>query len=254
MWFVASVGAMAGIRAEVGRAGVLVAVAVVAGTGLAGCTSGKKSAGPGSSSVTLTASTTASGTAPVAPSTLSGAPSVRTARKTPAKAVPALPRCETVLPPTAVDKAMSHHLSGSAFVVNKPDPTIGQRARINCQYGLSAPPPASAHATRTPVVSAPAGAVPQVEVSVSLYATNAAAGARITATDSQWRSLRATAHRVVVGTHPATVLTGYGRPLLVLASGVRTVAVSMRPGAVTANRVDAALTEIAQSALSGSGG
>ncbi len=230
---------------------MLVAVVLVAGTGLAGCTSGKKSAG---ASVTVTASNTASGTGTAAPSTTSGAPSTPTARKTPAKPAATLPRCETVLPSTAVDKAMLRHVSGSASVVNKPDPTIGQLARINCQYGLSAPLPASAHATRTPAATAPAGAVPQVEVSVSLYATKADAAARITATDSQWRSQGASAHRVIVGTHPATVLTGYGRPLLVLASGVRTVAVNVRPGTVTANRVDAALTQIAQSALSGSGG
>lgn len=94
----------------------------------------------------------------------------------------------------------------------------------------------------------------QVEVSVSLYPTKAAAAARITATDSDWRSHGATGHPVTVGTHRATVLLGYGRPLLVLASGVRTVAVNVRSGAVPGNRVDTALTQIARTALSGSGG
>ena len=235
----------------------LVPVVMVA-AGVTGCSSAKKSS---SAAVTVTATATPSTSASTSATKSGVAPAKKTTAPRPKTPVPTLSRCDAVLPLSEVDKAVGHAVAGAtAFVVNQPDPTIHQLARINCQYGLASAAPAASSTAKptkpTPPASraAAASAVPQVEVSVSLYTTTAAAAARITATDSDWTSRGAKAHQVSVAAHPATVLVGYGRPLLVLAAGIRTVAVNVRPGTVPSGKLDAVMAQIARSALAGSGG
>jgi hypothetical protein len=148
-----------------------------------------------------------------------------------------------VLPIGAVDSAVGVPIVGkTAFVVNKPDATVGQVERINCQYGIAALK-AGSKLTDT-----------KVEVSISLYSTDQQATDRVASTESAWRDQGAVPHGVSVVGHSATILTGYGKPLLVLAAGPRTVAVTISATVLPAAKLDAALAGVAAKALLGAGG
>ena len=151
--------------------------------------------------------------------------------------------CTSVLPLLTVDRLVGKTVVGkTAFVINIPNYALGQVERVNCQYGLVIP-------KGKKVASAP-----QVEVSVSLYDTNAHAAARVAATKETWLEGGAVPHAVTVHGHPGVVLVGFGSPLLVLGAGARTVAVSISPTLVTAAKRDAVMTALAGGALSGAGG
>ena len=142
-----------------------------------------------------------------------------------------------------MDKAVGTPVPGkTAFIVNLPDATIGQVERVNCRYGLAA--------------AAPGKKAPNalVEVSVSLYESRSAAAKRISATEEEWRQNSASPHTVQVAGHPATVLTGYGDPLLVVAAGPRTVAASIDPSVAKPAARDRVLVALAAAALRGAGG
>lgn len=153
-----------------------------------------------------------------------------------------------------MDRAFGRPLTGgTSFIVNKPDPSIGQIARINCQYGVKATPgplPKPSGIPKSTAATAPTP-VPQVEVSVSEYASAKQATGRISATSDEWRAHSAVAHMVKVGSHPATVLIGYGPPLLVLATGTHTIAVNVLASATPSGKLDSVLNAIAQAALQG---
>ena len=111
-------------------------------------------------------------------------------------------------------------------MVGVPEPNIGRLAYLNCRYGI--PPQHGA----TPVE-------PLIEIGVSLYRTAMQAQARVRGTVYDYLYNNATeANRTVAGQH-AVLLTGgvgpgYDVPLLVLAAGQRTVAVSVATRAGTA--------------------
>jgi hypothetical protein len=148
--------------------------------------------------------------------------------------------CDELLPLSAVEQAMSIAVSGrTAFVVGVPDKTIHRLAYLNCRYGV-------------PTVPRGAAAVPSIEIGVSLYATAAQAQRRLTATIDDYVSHGATRSATAVAGHPAVLLVGaaergYDVPLLVLAFGQRTVAVSLseRMAAATRNRAMAAVAALA---------
>jgi hypothetical protein len=94
--------------------------------------------------------------------------------------------------------------------------------------------------------------VPSIEIGVSLYTTAAQAQRRLTATIDDYVSHGATRSATAVAGHPAVLLVGatdpgYNVPLLVLAFGQRTVAVSLseRVAAAARNRAMAALAALA---------
>jgi hypothetical protein len=153
--------------------------------------------------------------------------------------------CETLLPDyDVVDAIGGTPLSGTnAFVVGQPDPTIGRIAYLNCRYGVTG--------TGTT-------AVPAIEIGVSLYGTPAKAAARITATVDDYAAHGATTSQVTVEGLPATMLTGgagegYDVPLLVIAFGQRTIAVSVAGSVATGDKAVTDATALATLALDRTG-
>ncbi len=129
--------------------------------------------------------------------------------------------CGTLLPDVLVTPALGvTQLAGQdAFVVGQPDKTIGRLSTINCRYG---------------VTGVGAAIKPKLEIGVSLYATPAQAATRIKATTDAYAAHGAMSADTTVDGQTAVVLTGgvgagYDVPLLALAAGQRTVAVSFDP-------------------------
>jgi hypothetical protein len=123
---------------------------------------------------------------------------------------------------SAVENAIGRDVPGNtSFVVGAAEADIGRLSYLNCRYGL---PGGAAAQTATPTI----------EIGVSLYRSAAAAAKRIPATVDDFENHGADEAPATVGALPATVLTGgegdgYDVPTIVLASGERTVAVSIVP-------------------------
>lgn len=131
--------------------------------------------------------------------------------------------CESLLPDFLVTQALGvTQLAGTtAFVVGQPDKAIGRLGYLNCRYGITG--------TGTTAKA-------KVEIGVSLYATAQQATSRIGATVDGYHAHGAHSTPAAVGALTGTRLTGgvgvgYTVPLLVVASGQRTVAVSVDPAA-----------------------
>ena len=152
--------------------------------------------------------------------------------------------CADVLSRFDLDDALGRHLLGkTAFVVGLPDHKIGKLGYINCQYG----------------VGTGAAAVPQVEVTVSLYDTPARAARRAVATVADYRDHGAAQTATTVAGHDASILvggrsSGYDVPLVVVASAQRTVALSVASSLVPAAKRNDLMTKIAALAVERSGG
>lgn len=132
----------------------------------------------------------------------------------------------------------------TAFVVGQPEPDIGRVAYLNCRYGVTG--------TGT-------AATPKIEIGISLYDSAAHATARITATVDDYTAHGATATDTTVDSLTATMLTGgvgagYDVPLLVVASGQRTVAVSVASSVATGDKAVSDATALANLALHRTGG
>jgi hypothetical protein len=155
--------------------------------------------------------------------------------------------CDSLLPAAAVDDALGRSLGGqTAFVVGLPEKDIGRLGYLNCRYGL---PSGSAGSSAT--------AVAKAEIGVSLYKDAQAAAARIPATVDDYVAHAATSHTTQVNGQQATILTGgvgagYADPTLVVASGQRTVAVSVHEAA--GGRATKDLIALANLALTHTGG
>lgn len=154
--------------------------------------------------------------------------------------------CDTLLPDPDVIQALGGTPLGGrdAFVVGVPEKDIGRIGYLNCRYGVTG--------TGT-------AAKPKVEIGISLYGTPAQATTRVQATVSDYEAHGATAGNATVGAVPATRLTGgagdgYDIPLLVVASGQRTVAVSIDPSLVSGSKAATAETTLASLALQRTGG
>lgn len=174
---------------------------------LSGCT---KAPGSPSASGTSAASTTARATSARPSSTASAKPTAKAA-------TPSLGgRCEDLLPTGRVNIALHRVVSGrTAFILGVPEADIGRLTYLNCRYGVP-----------TAVKGKPA-ADPLVEVGISLYKSPAQAARRVEGTVDDYRSHGAREARTKVGQYRATVLSGYGSPTLVVAAGVRSIAVTV---------------------------
>jgi len=146
-------------------------------------------------------------------------------------------RCEDLLPVSAVDEALGRPVVGrTAFILGVPEPNIGRLARLNCQYGI----PVAVKGKPAPTA--------QLEIGISLYNSAAQATKRAELTVEDYLSHGASQVATTAGQYPATVLTGYGNPTLVVAAGPRTVAVTGATAAV--GRAPAAgLAAVAKAAL-----
>jgi hypothetical protein len=155
--------------------------------------------------------------------------------------------CESLLSLYDVGQAAGRQLGGTtAFIVGLPDKSIGRLGYLNCRYGI-------------PSGATGAAAVPQVEIGVSLYDTPARAERRASSTAADYVANGAKPTQLTVAGHPGVMLaggrgTGYTVPLLVAATGQRTVAVSVAlAGASTAQQARIA-SAIASLALTRTGG
>ncbi len=146
--------------------------------------------------------------------------------------------CDTLLPQPEVEDLMGVHFVGkNAYVVGIPEKNIGRLGYLNCRYGLGA----SGKGT------------PAVEVGISLYKSPAQARTRLTGTIDDYRDHGATPSSTTVAGLDATMLVGTARgydvPLLVVASGQRTVAISVVPNLVPADEREPAMVKLAALAL-----
>lgn len=208
------------------------ATAVLLAVSIAGCTSDAKSApkpGSSASKPTLTP------------------PSSITPSATPSTAGRALAGdCSTILSLDQVETALGKPVVGhTAFIVNIPEPKIGQLARVNCRYGIGT----SVKKGKRTIVPPP-----KVEVSVSLYSTDKQASARVADTVAAWRDSGARQIDVLVGPDDGTLLIGYGDPLLVVAHGQRTAAVTVQATMLAGKDAGVVMGKIAATAITNSGG
>lgn len=146
--------------------------------------------------------------------------------------------CDDALPLSAVSHAAGQPIIGTtAFVVGQPDPSIGRLAYLNCRYGLPTPVPGR---------PAPKDPEPAIEIGVSLYDSATHAGARVDGTVADYQSSGSRATPLRVGTVNGTALTAPGQPItLVVASGARTVAVTMIGRVFLGNDKVVAIAELA---------
>ena len=199
--------------ARLGPAGLLLITAV------AGCSSGSTPRPVTTVTVTVPPSSApASRSSASASTSPSAAPGSGTGSPAPSL-VHALPgTCASQLPLGSVIDAVGHLVPGrTAFVVGVADPGIGRLTYLNCRYGL-----------------ATADGSPAIEIGVGLYRSPAAAAARIAPTVDDFTAHGATASETTVGSLPARLLlggsgAGYG-PTIALATGQRTVAITLRAG------------------------
>jgi hypothetical protein len=195
--------------------------------------------------VTVPASSPAASSPAATGSPTTSAASSPTSTPTPTHMSAIKGTCENLLPDyDIVDAIGGTPLSGvDAFVVGTPDPTIGRIAYLNCRYGVTG--------TGT-------AATPAIEIGVSLYATSAKAAVRITATVDDYEANGATSSDITVEGVPATMLTGgsgegFDVPLLVLAFGQRTIAVSVADSVSTGDAAVSDATALATLALDRTG-
>jgi hypothetical protein len=147
--------------------------------------------------------------------------------------------CDSLLPQVDVEDIMGVRFAGKpAYVVGVPEKNIGRLGYLNCRYGLSAG----------------AGAVPDAEIGISLYDTPNQAQTRLAGTIDDYRSHGATQSAATVLGMDGTLLVGgsgagYDVPLLVVASGQRTVAVSVVDKLLAPERRGAVMAKVAALAL-----
>jgi hypothetical protein len=149
--------------------------------------------------------------------------------------------CDTLLPDFSVFDAIGvATLPGSdAYVVGEPERSIHRLAYLNCRYG---------------VTGSGSAAKPAVEIGISLYANAADAASRVTATAEDYDAHGASSSDVTVNRLPGKMLTGgvgdgYDVPLLVVASGQRTVAVSVARSVAAGAKAVSDATAVAGLAL-----
>lgn len=149
--------------------------------------------------------------------------------------------CDTLLTDYLVSQAIGgqQFRGKDVFVVGQKDPGIGRIGYLNCRYG---------------VTGTGAAEKAEVEIGVSLYGTAAQAAKRIPATVDDYTAHGATPSDVIVAGQPGRLLTGgsgagYTLPVLVVASGQRTVAVTIDPAVVSAANVRKDAVAVAALAL-----
>lgn len=199
----------------------------------------------GAATVTVTSSGSptapATGSSPASGSAVAPSPGVSPSNLTKLSGT-----CDTLLPDSAVTEALgvAQLVGDDSFVVGQPEKDIGRIAYLNCRYGLR---------------GKGAAAIPKVEIGVSLYTTAAKAAIRISATGDDYAAHGAMSADVTVDGLPGKLFTGgvgtgYEVPLLVVASGQRTVAVSVATSVATGDKVTKASTDLATLALKRTGG
>jgi hypothetical protein len=184
----------------------------------------------------------------VVSATTSGTPSATPSVTSPARIVTRLAgTCDTLLPLSAVENAVGRLLPGkTAFVVGLPEKDIGRLAYLNCRYSI-------------PAASAGAPVTPGIEIGISLYGSASQAQHRLAGTIADYVGHGATQSSFTISGHDAELLLGatgrgYDIPLLVVSSGQRSVAVSIRSTIAPAASRRSVMSALAALALARTGG
>jgi hypothetical protein len=171
-----------------------------------------------------------------------------------ATGAPTLPAaCEEVLTAAEVDRALGRRLGGDTrFIKGVAEPRISRTGRVTCRYGVGSAAGRGTSPTSCPqgrARCAAAAAVP-VELSLSTYGEPEAASQRVDLTMHQEQTRGAHQSRLRVLDKPAVLLSGgQGDPLLVMADGDLTLALSVARGLVPADRTGGVLTALAEAVL-----
>ena len=130
--------------------------------------------------------------------------------------------CGSLLSTQNVDLALGRPLVGRVRgIIGVPEPKINRVERLTCQYGLPENPPPPSQPVQVPL-----------EVSVSRYADEPSAAARVNETIESERARGAAPTNVPVGPVTGTVLVRADRRTLVAATGAITLAITIAPGLV----------------------
>jgi hypothetical protein len=193
-------------------------LAALAGVVTAGCSSDDDGGSAAPASPSASATTTASA-APSATATVAALPET----------------CDDALPLLDLDRALGTTLVGrTSYIEGEPDPKINRTGRMTCRYGI---PVGRAGSHR-------------LELSVSTYTDEASAADRVEVTVLSARQQGARSAEVRVGGEQGFLLTRGGiRPTLVVASGTRTVALTVANGVLTSAQTQPALVRVTEVVL-----
>ena len=183
---------------------------LVAALALAGCQRAQQQDTTASASTSETASSSPS----AASSSSSATPQPSATTTTP---IGFNGRCEDLLPLSLVTDALQRPVVGrTSSIVGVAEPNIGRLAYLNCKYGI-----ATTLVNKKPVTTT------GVEIGLSLYSSADRAAKRVQATVDYYLSLGASPHPIGVGQNAGQLMLGVGDPLIVVAAGPRTAAISV---------------------------
>lgn len=147
--------------------------------------------------------------------------------------------CAGLLSLDAIDAGLGVRISGiTQYVVGVAEPEIGRTGRVTCSYGVIPNP----DGTFTPAL---------VQASVFTYKSDEAAADRIDTVVSQSRNAGDRTQEVPVGPYPGVVLITVTEATLVVPVGDRTYSITVAPGLVPDEGLNAALASLAESAING---
>ena len=155
--------------------------------------------------------------------------------------------CDTLLPLSEVDQAIGRAVRGrTEFVVGVPEKDIGRLAYLNCRYAI-------------PLELAGATAPPGIEIGISLYDSASRAQRRLAGAIADYVGHGATRSSLIISGRDAVLLMGatahgYDIPLVLDASGERTVAVSVTSAVAPAAQRRRLMSALAALALAQTGG
>jgi hypothetical protein len=146
--------------------------------------------------------------------------------------------CDSLLPQPEIEDLVGVRFAGkNAYVVGIPEKNIGRLGNLNCRYGLGA-------SGKQP---------PSLEIGISLYTSPGQANRRLIGTIQDYQDHGATRTAATISGQNGTMLVGgsagYAIPTLVVASDQRTIAVSMLPTTLAANKRGPAMVKVAALAL-----
>lgn len=147
--------------------------------------------------------------------------------------------CAGLLSLDAIDAGLGVQISGiTQYVVGVPEPEVGRTGRVTCSYGVIPNP----DGTFAPAL---------VQASVFTYKSDEAAADRIDTVVSQSRNAGDRTQEVPVGAYPGVVLINVTEATLVVPVGDRTYSITVAPGLVPDEGLNAALASLAESAING---
>ncbi len=147
--------------------------------------------------------------------------------------------CASLLSLDAIDAGLGVRINGmTQYVVGVPEPEIGRTGRVTCSYGVIPNPDGTFSA-------------PLVQASVFTYDSVESAADRIDTVVTQSRNAGDRTEDVPVGDEDGVVMVSVTEATLVVAVEDRTYSITLAPGLVADDQLNAALASLASSAING---